>query len=507
MPSTIDYVIDAAHGADDVAVCDWNTRIQTEAISFGYDPAAPGLKFCAPATTVLDGLDNTTTRAGVLFRAISIPVGGSVLSAKLKLYLNDWQPNGWVDPISLLAGLDAYPIHVNGAMVFAPAPGFNECPGPSAPGWGNLPANPILTSGTGVTQDGMVAGAGGPTGWGSPHEKPGWPGGTRNWYPSRFDALSGPTTTGTGSSETEEIGLRTLATAAVSVGKTTGYVEWDVTAIVQEILAHNFAAPAWTAKTYSLSRNFFPAPFFIPQVLAPNGYVYTFVGNGVSFHNGYWSWPRGQSGLSNTAPSQTVIGGEEQPDGPGTAIWRCAQNGQIRNWQSGDNIAFVLLVRPPGTPATLSAFPEAHVPGWRTFTSGDANIPAQAPTLTVTTLAAGEFAVPSIPTNLVAVSPTVRTGLTFDVPAVASNLVATAPKLTITDKFIPPGANFQLVAPPPSLTFVTNYQVPAVPMDLVAVPPAADIVGSLAPTLGISVWDGTQWVARTLKRYVGGSFH
>ncbi len=394
------YVIDAAHGADDVAVCDWNTRIVDDTLSYGIDQAATGIKLCGPAApyNIVGGsIDNTTVRAGFLFRGITISGGETVTQATLKLYCTDYEPADYVDPnMTLFPPGPTFEIRVWGAKRFAPAPGFDECPGP-APGWGNLGSRAIQSVDTDVVFDQLVVGSGGPTGWGDPHEKPGWTSGTRAWYPTRFQSHSHPLQTEAGSSETMECGLRTLSRTIVAVPRATGYVSIDVTAIVQEIIGFDRSFPSWTARTYTMGES--PSGYTgwevreVPRVIAPNGYVYAFCGNGVYWTNGLaGTMTRGMFGASTTAPTGTTIGGEEQPDGAGTAIWRCVRNGQPPAWQSGDGIAFIVCPYPTGWNTSDNKFTSQPVPGWRTFATGDLGDAGKYPTLEITAGAAGTVA-------------------------------------------------------------------------------------------------------------------
>lgn len=425
---TTTYKIDQAHGADDVGVMDWNNSLlgrlyngQPNPLQVDWNPADTKLQFSAPGIYELgEGttfMDACTARVGLIFRNISLQPGESLVSAKLRLWLESWDPPGTVDPESQWTAQATHRIHCYGAKVARPYPGL-PCPGPGGPPfWG--PAA--------VRQLQAQANVFGDYAWHSGFNAA-WPEAPLTqdavyWTMSLWDY--------TGQVPFNQYAdAWTFAEVPRGIGGSPGWVEWDVTAIVAEMMAHQHAAPNFVSgTTYSTGG--------LPKYRrVSNGQVIsgspTYGGGGfdgafqqfnvaadkvMSGGNLYVAWCKGQGivgqpnppgeAICTNPPTGTDPWTTEWPDGSSGIGWRFVQSGNVRNaWQSGDQLAFVLASRAPQDVNLLTAwtslnppgyaisnknfqyqFSRLPIPGWRVFTSGDANIPTQAPSLVIETAA------------------------------------------------------------------------------------------------------------------------
>ncbi len=451
--STSTYVIDQAHGADDL---DMVTAILSNVSPVYFEPpsrAATTIRIEAP--TFWNGQSYYVgdqppphpaaaahRNAGVLFRNIQIPEGEVLCSAKLRLYVTGWNPpdhtefdpvDAWGDGGAWWPAENPYRVLIQAIKIASPSP-FSLFPGPSFPGWGldgyPTPGAPYLPTGNpGAGQEyvenvptvlmstyyrDFTYGQGGSSTIPFP---PASGQGVGGYYPkavtfSSIDLWSHPGRAqfqgGWGGLDIVPRLVRTDTYQLASVPDSEGYVEVDVTDMVTEILAFDYSTlarpwfsgmlssgagdPYWTPYGQS-----YPWMLSGPQqtVLASNGYVYL----NVSPPQGIGSATCGSRPVSRppfystVEPSGTTIGAVEIPETPVGPWWMCIAQAPVRpHWQSGDNLAFMLMPRRPadadllgGNIMWLLDRYQGAVPGWREFASGDAGDSTKYPSLVITT--------------------------------------------------------------------------------------------------------------------------
>lgn len=470
------YQIAQGSSGDDISIHDWNTSYAVgtgEPLIYGMDPASTALQLSAPGADGGQGpIDASTVRCGILFRNIQLPTTEALVTARLRLYLLDWDSSSWrsyFDPNA--GGINPYEIHVHGCLRARPVydvVGVPRNPFPNFPGWsigtayalGSFPSPDTSTT----------------------HQF---------WHPTRWDE------TGVG-----EINQRTNARSVVFVPRGPGaYVDIDVTSIILEIRGFNYQAATWASRAYA-------NPTYVPAQAATAVYPGCTSFPALVYVNDC-TYALARDGLSSTAPSGTGTGLIE-PDGPTGAGWRYIQQGNISNWSSGNNLGFVLVPRPAGY--TRYDFPAAFIPGFRTFASADAADPLQRPTLEISSVAEGEYLAVAASISCLPVTPGLQKTLIANaaIPVIGgvSRLSVSWPAAVANGLVIPvaPSLAKALVGVAANLAASTGASTTRISLAAIA---AILGVEAVAPILALSavpamladgtpahfyIWDGTQEV-------------